>query len=107
MNGLRRIFYENGLTIVLASFFLALIVGQAVAGHLEYNEEQKEHGEVQIGFPEYLTSDHFVEATMENWESEFLQMFVFVLFTTFLYQKGSAESKKLDEPEPVDEEPGS
>jgi hypothetical protein len=28
-----------------------------------------------------------------------------VLLTAFLYQKGSAESKKLDEPEPVDRDP--
>lgn len=39
---------------------------------------------------------------MENWESEFLQMFLFIALTSFLYQKGSAESKKLDEKEAVD-----
>jgi len=43
---------------------------------------------------QYLRSDHFLEATMENWESEFLQMFGFVVFTAFLFQKGSAESKQ-------------
>ena len=42
---------------------------------------------------------------MENWESEFLQMFLFITLTSFLYQKGSAESKKLDEEEPVDKDP--
>jgi hypothetical protein len=46
-----------------------------------------------VGYVEYFRSAHFEEATMENWESEFLQMFVFVLATAFLYQKGSAESK--------------
>jgi hypothetical protein len=42
---------------------------------------------------------------MENWQSEFLQMFAYVFLTTFLYQWGSAESKTLDEPEPVDRDP--
>ena len=42
---------------------------------------------------------------MENWESEFLQMFLFVALTALLYQKGSAESKKLDEPEASDRDP--
>jgi hypothetical protein len=42
---------------------------------------------------------------MENWESEFLQMFLFVALTAFLYQKGSAESKKLHGNEPVDRDP--
>jgi hypothetical protein len=46
-----------------------------------------------------------MEATMMNWESKFLQMFAYVLLTAFLYQRGSAESRKLDEPEPVDRDP--
>src|SRR4030095_2578808 len=52
-----------------------------------------------------LTSGHFLQATFENWESEFLQMALFVILTIFLYQKGSSESKALDKPEEVDAEP--
>ena len=47
-----------------------------------------------VGYVRYLTTGHFVEATFENWESEFLQMAAFVLLTAVLVQKGSAESKK-------------
>ncbi len=54
---------------------------------------------------EYLRSGHFLEATFENWESEFLQMGLYVLLTIWLRQRGSAESKKLYEKEDVDEEP--
>ncbi len=89
----------------MLSCFVVLLVGQAVSGHLQYNEEQQGHAGPEINFMQYLGTDHFLEATMENWESEFLQMFVYVLFTAFLYQKGSSESKKLDEAEPVDKEP--
>ena len=103
---MRRLLRENGLAIVwLGLFFLTLIFGQSVVGQREYNNGQKEHGQPQVGYVEYLGSAHFVEATMENWESEFLQMFLFVVLTVFLYQKGSAESKKLDGEEEVDRDP--
>jgi hypothetical protein len=101
----RRVFRENGLSIVLISLFLLFWVGQSVAGHREYNAEQREHGEPQAGYTAYLGTSHFWEATAENWESEFLQIFSYVFLTAFLFQKGSAESKKLDEPEPVDRDP--
>jgi hypothetical protein len=103
---MKRILRENGLAIVwLGLFFVTFIGGQTVSGYLHYNEEQREHRQPEVGYVEYLTTPHFVEATMENWESEFLQMFLFVALTTFLYQKGSAESKKLDEKEAVDRDP--
>ena len=103
---MRRLLRENGLSIVwLGLFFLTLVFGQSVAGHREYNSDQREHGRAEVTYAEYLVTPHFVEATMENWESEFLQMFLFVVLTAFLYQKGSAESKKLDEEEEVDRDP--
>ena len=103
---MRRFLRENGLTIVwLGMFFLSFIFGLSFAGQREYNSEQREHGQDEVGYVEYVTSSHFLSATMENWESEFLQMFLFVALTACLYQKGSAESKKLDEEDPVDRDP--
>ncbi len=103
---MRRLLREKGLSIVwLGLFFVTLIFGQSVTGHRQYNEDQKEHHRPEVGFVEYLGSGHFLEATMENWESEFLQMFLFIVLTCFLYQKGSSESKKLDEEEEVDRDP--
>jgi succinate dehydrogenase hydrophobic anchor subunit len=103
---MRRLLRENGLSIVwLGLFFFTLVLGQTLTGHREYNSDQKEHGRPEATYVEYLGTGHFVEATMENWESEFLQMFLFVVLTAFLYQKGSAESKKIDEEEEVDRDP--
>ncbi len=102
---MRKIIRENGLSIVLTVFFLLFLAGQALTGLYHYNEEQKEHGQPTADLSTYLGSSHFLEATMENWESEFLQMFAFVVLTACLYQKGSAESKSLDEPEEVDRDP--
>ncbi len=91
----------------LAAFFLFLftLVGQVLAGRAAHNEDQRDHGEPPVGLVEYLGTGHFGEATLENWESEFLQMAAFVVLTTFLRQKGSPESKKLDGKEPVDADP--
>jgi hypothetical protein len=77
--------------------FFFCMVGQAVSGHLQYNEEAEKDGYAKVGFAEYLTTGHFGEALFENWESEFLQMGMFVLMTAYLYQKGSAESNDPQE----------
>ena len=53
----------------------------------------------------YLTTAHFGEATFENWESEFLQMAMYVVLTVKLMQWGSAESKPLEGETDVDEDP--
>jgi hypothetical protein len=102
---MRRVLRENGLSIVLLSLFLLFWVGQSVAGHREYNSDQQEHNQPRVGYLSYLGSAHFWEATAENWESEFFQMFGYVILTAFLFQKGSSESKKPGEPEPVDRDP--
>jgi hypothetical protein len=102
---MRRVLRENGLSLVLMSLFLLFWLGQSVVGHREHNSEQREHMQPEVAYFTYLQSAHFWEATAENWESEFFQMFGYVILTAFLYQKGSSESKKPDEPEPVDRDP--
>src|SRR5687768_6089865 len=90
----RGFFHNHGLSIVmLGCFFLLFLGGQVMSGRHEYNDEREKQGKSEVGLAEYLGSAHFLEATAENWESEFLQMFVYVFATAFLYQKGSAESK--------------
>lgn len=91
---MRRFFREHGLSFVMLGLFaVTFLVGQVVTGRSEYNDERMKNGQAGVGYVEYLRSAHFGEATAENWESEFFQMFVFVVATVFLYQKGSAESK--------------
>lgn len=104
-SGVRRFLWEHSLTLVLLALFLATLAGQIGAGIRVYNLEQQDHGEAPVGFVQYLTTGHFIEALTENWESEWLQMAAFVLLTVFLRQKGSPESKSMDEEEEVDREP--
>jgi hypothetical protein len=102
---MRRVLRENGLSIVLLLLFLLFWLGQSATGHREHNSEQRDHLQPEVSYFTYLRSAHFWEATAENWESEFFQMFGYVILTAFLYQKGSSESKKLGESEPVDRDP--
>jgi hypothetical protein len=97
--------YKNSLTIVFLLLFVLSFVGQFMTGHKEYNEELKDDNFPAITAAQYLSTGHFISATFENWESEFLQMALFVILTRTLRQKGSSESKKLDGKEEVDEEP--
>jgi hypothetical protein len=102
---MRRLFREHSLSIVMFGLFFIFLAAQTIAGHREFNQDQRDHGEPVVDYVAYLGTGHFVEAVFENWESEFLQMGSFVLFTIFLRQKGSPESKKLEGEEPVDADP--
>ena len=94
---MRRFLRENGLSIALFGLFLVFLGAQSVTGFQVYNDDAASHGEPPIGYLAYLGSAHFVEAVFENWESEFLQMAAFVLLTIALKQKGSSESKPLED----------
>jgi hypothetical protein len=95
---------DNGLVLVLVAMFFATWLAQFVAGHAAYNDERQTHGEPPLSIPKYAVCGHFWQATGENWESEFLQMAVFVLLTAWLTQKGSPEANDPDEPEDPDNE---
>lgn len=97
---------NNGLLLTCLALFLVFFVGMVVSGAAVYNEEQQEHGSPeQVSVLTYLTTGDFVEATFENWESEFLQMGMYVVLTAYLFQKGSSESKPMDKPAPQDADP--
>jgi hypothetical protein len=101
----RKLLRENSLTLVMTGLFLFALGGQIVAGSADYNQEQADHEGQPISIGDYLTTGHFGEAVFENWESEFLQMGLFVLLTVWLRQKGSPESKPLGGDEDVDRKP--
>jgi hypothetical protein len=105
--GVRKLLIENGLSIVMGGLFILFLIAQSVAGWLYHNEEAREHGHALLAYLPYLMSGHFWGATLENWESEFLQMAAYVALTACLYQKGSAESRKLpaEGENPQDQDP--
>lgn len=96
---------NNSLSLVFFFLFLISLVGQIIFGLEKHNIELLEQGGASLSMASYLSSGHFIQATFENWESEFLQMALFVVFTIFLQQKGSSESKDFEKEEEVDREP--
>jgi hypothetical protein len=104
---MKQWFRENSLSVVLLVLFLIFWGGQTATGYINYNDDQESHNAPTLSLGQYLASGAFIEATFENWESEFLQMSAYVVLTIFLRQKGSAESKKLEGAEAVDASPRS
>jgi hypothetical protein len=93
---MRDILRNNGLSLALLGLFMASLVGQAFAGWHALGEELAIHGQPAPDFRTYLSTGHFLSAVFENWESEFLQMTVYVVMTALLIQKGSPESRSPD-----------
>ena len=85
---------DHGLSIAFGALFIAALVGQSVAGLLQFNEEQAAHGLDPVSYAAFVTSSEFVVDVAENWQSEYLQFFLFIFATIWLVQKGSPESKK-------------
>jgi uncharacterized protein DUF6766 len=92
-----RTLRNHSLSLVFLGMFLAALIGQAIAGHAEFNNQQIAHMSEPISFWRYVVSSNFGQAVMENWQSEYLQFTTFILLTVWVVQKGSPESKKLDE----------
>jgi hypothetical protein len=102
---MRNFLKNNSLSLIFFVLFLLTLLGQALTGLREHNHEMIKEGGRPVSMSKYLSSGHFLQATFENWESEFFQMALFVILTIFLYQKGSSESKDPESNEPVDREP--
>jgi len=91
---------DNALSIVIAVLFVACTLGQIFSGYADDASERREHARAAISLWQYLHTGAFGEAIFENWESEFLQMGLYVVLTSVLVQRGSAESKDPDAPGP-------
>ncbi|WP_069661069.1 DUF6766 family protein [Arcticibacter eurypsychrophilus] len=98
-------FYRNGLSIVFLSLFIVTLAAQALTGWKEHNKDLSEAHIPILSLLAYLGTGHFISATFENFQSEFLQMSLYVVLTIHLRQQGSAESKKLEGKDEVDRDP--
>jgi hypothetical protein len=103
---MKRFWKNNSLSIVFLVIFIIFLFAQSLTGWKVHNEDREEElHQRPLSYTQYISSGHFIQATFENWESEFLQMGLFILLTISLRQKGSSESKSCDEPEEVDRKP--
>src|SRR5256885_4794862 len=92
-----RFVRRKGLSTFFVARFLACRAGQAIAGHGSFNHDQLLHNGSTISLGRYLTSSEFAVDVAENWQSEYLQFTLYILGTVWLLQRGSPESKPLDE----------
>ncbi|MGI5240805.1 DUF6766 family protein [Dactylosporangium sp. CA-139066] len=97
MSARRRWIREHSLGLVFGVLFLLALAGQGVAGHAQFNADQLTDGLPPVSLGRYLTSASFAADVAENWQSEYLQFFLYIVLTVWLLQKGSPESKSLDE----------
>jgi hypothetical protein len=88
---------DHGLSLVFGTLFLLALVGQAISGLADYNNRQLSTGGDPVSLGHYLTSSSFAVDVAENWQSEYLQFFLFILATVWFVQRGSTESKPLDQ----------
>jgi hypothetical protein len=84
----------NALGLAFGALFLVTLVGQAISGTADFNAQQIANGLEPVSLSEYVTSSSFGVDVMENWQSEYLQFFLYIFATVWLVQRGSSESKK-------------
>ena len=94
---MKRTLQHNGLGLAFGLLFLLALLAQAVAGTAEFNEQQRTEGMDTLALAEYVVTADFAVDVAENWQSEFLQFLLFILATVWLVQRGSPESKALDD----------
>ncbi|MFI6514096.1 DUF6766 family protein [Spirillospora sp. NPDC050679] len=94
---MRKALRDNGLTLCFLLLMLGALVGQALSGHSQYNAQQAAQGGGTVGLAHYLTTSAFAVDVSENWQSEFLQFFLYIFVTVWLIQRGSPTSKEPGE----------
>ena len=90
----RSIWREFGLGLILMTLFFVSWIGHGIAEWQVFTDEQAAHGE-STGLGDFVAA--FAQGTLENWQSEFLQLFSFVVLAALFIHKGSAESKDGEE----------
>ena len=101
---MKRFLRDNGLSLFFGTIFLLAVLGQAISGLAQYNQQQLGSGADPVSFWAYVTSSSFAVDVAENWQSEYLQFFLMIVVTVWLVQRGSTESKPLDETGPESDE---
>ena len=95
---IRTRIYENSLLIVMTLIFFATWFGQSLNNWRVFNQEQAVHDAERVSWGRYLLDPDFWEKTLQNWQSEFLAVGTMAVFTIYLRQRGSAESKPVGAP---------
>jgi hypothetical protein len=93
---MRAFVRHNSLSLFFGLLFVLTLVGQSVAGWHQFNALQSAEHLDTVAWDAYVASSDFAVDVAENWQSEFLQFWLYLTATVWLLQKGSPESKELD-----------
>jgi hypothetical protein len=91
----RQFVRENSLSLAFGLLFLGSLLGQSFAGWQQFNDTQLAEHLDPLTWAGYVSSSNFAVDVAENWQSEFLQFWLYLTATVWLVQKGSPESKEL------------
>jgi hypothetical protein len=95
VEGLKRRIYENSLVLAMLFCFVGSWLGQSITGWRAFNHDQLDHKAAEIGYGDYWMNADFWDRSLQNWQSEFLAIGCMAVFTIYLRQRGSPESKPV------------
>jgi hypothetical protein len=95
----RRFLHDQSLGLVLLAMTLLILGGQTYVGYRDYDEQQMQMHAPLVSYGRYLVSSDLWDNVMSNWQSEFLQIALYVMFAVWFRQRGSAESRGLQDQE--------
>jgi hypothetical protein len=104
--GLRLWLFSNSLLIVMTVIWLGSWFGQSVTGWSVYNADQIQHLQPETNWVGYIQTADFWQATLQNWQSEFLAVGSMAIFSVYLRQRGSSQSKPVGAPHHATAEEG-
>ena len=90
--------FSNSFVIVMGLVFLATWLGQSLTSWNVFNDQQQSHHAETVSWLSYLVTSNFWERSLQNWQSEFLAVGTMAVFTIYLRQRGSPESKPVGAP---------
>jgi uncharacterized protein (DUF486 family) len=96
--GFRLWLFSNSLLLVMFAIFVGTWFAQLVTGRVEYNADQLDHHEAALSLWQYAGSSDFWSRTLQNWQSEFLAVASMAVFSVWLRQRGSSQSKPVGAP---------
>jgi hypothetical protein len=96
--GLRTLIYSDSLLLLMTAIWIASWFAQLITGRVEHNETQFDHQEAELSLWQYAGSSDFWNRTLQNWQSEFLAVASMVVFSIWLRQRGSSQSKPVGQP---------
>ncbi len=98
LTGTRRFVYSNSLLMLMGALFIGTWFADSVCGWSTFNADQISHGSGGINYWRYLGTANFWQSTLQNWQSEFLAVGSMAIFSVYLRQRGSPESKPVGTP---------